>query len=235
MPLAIAGVAALAVGAASGSSSAARTSASAYAVLINVPGAQSSGTLTSPAGSYQYRDLVAVHSYSAGSALSGRRAYGHSDLSGVTLLGGFVTASAVGARAFADGRNAPAKGTFGGAVSDLVVAGAAVTVPPGGQFEIPGIGWGTVNERRIVRSNGAYRGSEVALHIRLSADWHNLPAGTEILLGYADAAAAGREAPAKPGSAEPPAPTETAATRARRGVDRRSHQALCAGRAAAGE
>lgn len=212
MPLAIAGVAALAVGAASGASSAARTSASAYAVLINMPGAQSSGTLTSPAGSYQYRDLVAVHSYSAGSALSGSRAYGHSDLTGVTLLGGVVTASAVGARAFADGRDASAKGTFGGTVTDLVVAGAAVTVQPGGQFEIPGIGWGAVNERRIVRSNGAYRGSEVALHIRLSSDWHNLPAGTEILLGYADAAASGREAPAKAGSPEPATPTVTAPT-----------------------
>ena len=29
----------------------------------------------------------------------------------------------------------------------------------------------------------------MALHIHLSSDWHNLPAGTEILLGYSDAAA----------------------------------------------
>jgi murein DD-endopeptidase MepM/ murein hydrolase activator NlpD len=210
LPLAVAGVAALAIGAVSDSSAAARTTASSYAVLINVPGAQSSGTLTSPAGSYQYRDLVAVHSYSAGSALSGARAYGHSDLSGVSLLGGFVTASEVDARAFADGRTGPARGTFGGVVTDLVVAGAAVSVQPGGQFAIPGIGWGVVNERRVVRSDGAYRGSEVALHIHLSSDWHNLPAGTEILLGYADAAASGREAPAKTGSSTPATPADTA-------------------------
>jgi len=187
--LAVAGVAALAVGVAPGSGTAERTTASAYAVLINVPGAQSSGTLTSPAGSYTYRDLVAIQSYTAGSALTGDRAYGHSDLTGVTLLGGVVTASAIASRTYADGRDAPATGSFGGSVTDLVVAGAAVSVAPGGQFAIPDIGWGAVDERRIVRSDGAYRGSEVALHIHLSSDWHNLPAGTEILLGYSDAAA----------------------------------------------
>jgi murein DD-endopeptidase MepM/ murein hydrolase activator NlpD len=190
LPLAVAGVAALAVGAAAGSDTAARTAGSAYAVLINVPGAQSSGTLTSPAGSYQYRDLVAIHSYTAGSALSGERAYGHSDLSGVTLLGGAVTAGAITSRTYADGRKSPATGSFGGSVTDLVVAGAAVSVAPGGQFAIPGIGWGAVNERRVVRSDGAYRGSEVALHIHLSSDWHDLPAGTDVVLGYSDAAAA---------------------------------------------
>ena len=50
LSLAVAGVAALAVGGAAGASQAPRTTASAYAVLINVPGAQSSGTLASPSG-----------------------------------------------------------------------------------------------------------------------------------------------------------------------------------------
>ena len=62
---------------------------------------------------------------------------------------------------------------------------------PAGSSPIPGIGWGAVDERRVVRSDGAYRGSEVALHIHLSSDWHDLPAGTEVLLGYSDAAASG--------------------------------------------
>ena len=57
--LAMAGVIALAAGVASGQGSAARTKGSSYAVLISVPGAQSSGTLTSPSGSYTYRDLLA--------------------------------------------------------------------------------------------------------------------------------------------------------------------------------
>jgi murein DD-endopeptidase MepM/ murein hydrolase activator NlpD len=188
--LAVAGVVALAVGAAAGADQTPGTTAGAYAVLINVPGAQSSGTLSSPAGSYAYRDLVAVHAYSAGSALSSsERAYGHSELTGVSLLAGAVTADAVVSRTYADGRRAPATGSFGGSVSGLLVTGAAVAVQPGGQFAIPGIGWGAVDERRIVRSDGAYRGSEVALHVHLTSDWHDLPAGTEILLGYSDAAA----------------------------------------------
>ncbi|HET6172006.1 MAG TPA: M23 family metallopeptidase [Gaiellales bacterium] len=188
--LAVAGGAALAVGEASGAGQAARTTASAYAVLINVPGAQSSGTLSSPAGSYQYRDLVAIQAYAAGSALSSSdRAYGHSELTGVSLLGGAVTADSVISRTYADGREAPATGSFGGSVTGLVVGGAAVAIQPGAQFAIPDIGWGVANERRVVRSDGAYRGSEVALHVHLTSDWHNLPAGTEILLGYSDAAA----------------------------------------------
>jgi murein DD-endopeptidase MepM/ murein hydrolase activator NlpD len=216
LPLAVAGVAALAVGVAAGSDTAARTAGSAYAVLINVPGAQSSGTLTSPAGSYQYRDLVAIHSYTAGSALSGDRAYGHSDLSGVTLLGGAVTAGAITSRTYADGRETPATGSFGGSVTDLVVAGAAVSVAPGGQFAIPGIGWGAVNERRVVRSDGAYRGSEIALHIHLASDWHDLPAGTEILLGYSDAASTGKPG-ADTATAKAPGSPATTAVAARGG------------------
>jgi murein DD-endopeptidase MepM/ murein hydrolase activator NlpD len=195
LSLAVAGVAALALAAAAGASPAPRTTASAYAVLINVPGAQSSGTLSSPAGSYRYRDLVAVQAYSAGSAVGGsERAYGHSELTGISLLAGAVTAEAALSRTYADGRQAPATGSFGGSVLGLVVAGAAVAVQPGGQFAIPGIGWGAVDERRIVRSDGAYRGSEVALHIHLTSDWHDLPAGTEVLLGYSDAAAAAHAA-----------------------------------------
>jgi murein DD-endopeptidase MepM/ murein hydrolase activator NlpD len=208
--LAIAGVTALAVGAAAGSSTAADASGSAYAVLINVPGAQSSGTLTSPNGSYQYRDLVSVHDYTAGTAISGDHAYGHGELTGVSLLGGMVTADAITAKSFADGSKAPASGTFGGAVTNLVVAGAAVAVLPGGQFAIPGIGYGAVDERRIVQSDGAYRGSEVGLHIHLTSDWHDLPAGTEILLGYAQAAAASAGVTAKNAAGSPVVPGTTA-------------------------
>ena len=137
---------------ASGSGAAAQVTGSSYAVLINVPGAQSSGTLTSPSGSYQYRDLVSIHAYDAGSALSGERAYAHADLTGISLLGGLVTADAAAARTFADGRKQQASGTFGGSVTNLVVEGAAVSVQPGGQFAIPGVGFGAVDERRVVHS-----------------------------------------------------------------------------------
>ena len=170
---------------------AARTTASAYAVLINVPGAQSSGTLTSPAGSYQYRDLVAIHSYTAGSALSGERAYGHSDLSGVTPAGRCRDrrrdrlahlrrrAQGAGHRLVRRRRHRPRRRRSGG----LGAAGRPVR-------RSRASAGARSNERRVVRSDGAYRGSEVALHIHLTSDWHNLPAGTEILLGYSDAAAA---------------------------------------------
>ena len=63
---------------------------------------------------------------------------------------------------------------------------------PGGQFDIPGIGWG----RRTNGGSCARTGPTAAPRWRstsISADWHNLPAGTEILLGYSDAAATGHE------------------------------------------
>ena len=88
-------------------------------------------TLASPGGSYSYRDLVSVHDYTAGSALSNGQVYAHAELSGVSLLGGLVTADAISAKAFADGRNATATGTFGGAVTGLVVAGAAARIVDG--------------------------------------------------------------------------------------------------------
>ena len=121
-----------------------------------------------------------------------------------------MTAESVLARTFADGSQDQATGTFGGTVTGLVVAGAAVSVQPGGQFEIPGIGYGAVNERRILRSDGAYRSSEVALHIHLSSGWHNLPAGTEILLGYAAAAATGHETVVRLSPGGPATPVTTA-------------------------
>jgi len=73
---------------AAGSNAATGATGSAYAVLINVPGAQSSGTQTSPAGSYCTATFVSVHAYTAGTAISGAHAYGHSELTGVSLLGG---------------------------------------------------------------------------------------------------------------------------------------------------
>jgi murein DD-endopeptidase MepM/ murein hydrolase activator NlpD len=185
-------------------SSATRTSGSAYAVHISVPGARASGTLSSPAGSYRYRDLVSVQGYVAGSAISGPRVYAHSELTGVSLLGGFVTAEAITAKSFADGSTAPATGTFGGTVTGLVVAGASVSLQPGARFEIPGIGWGTLDERADVHSEGAYRGFEVGLRVHLSSDWHDLPAGTEIVLGYAQAAAVGTSTAARSGAATAP-------------------------------
>jgi murein DD-endopeptidase MepM/ murein hydrolase activator NlpD len=184
--LALGGATALAHTSVAGSGGA-RATASAYAVHISVPGAQASGTLTSPAGSYQYRDLVSVTGYTAGSAISGARAYAHSELTGISLLAGLVTADGITAQSFADGRASPATGTFGGSVANLAVAGTAVSVPPGGRFDIPGIGWGTLEERRVARSDGSYRGSEAGLHIQLTSDWHDVPAGTEIVLGYTEA------------------------------------------------
>ena len=110
---------------------------------------------------------------------------------GVSLLGGLVTAGVDRvAQAYADGRKTPATGTFGGASAISSSPARPSRWRPAAQFDIPDIGWGAVDERRVVRSDGRlprFRGR--APPASLDVDWHDLPAGTEILLGYADAAA----------------------------------------------
>ena len=200
------------------------TTGSAYAVLINVPGAQSSGTLTSPARLLPVprprrgaRPTPRARRSAAPRAYGAQRAHGRQP-----------------ARRRRDGRVARRARRTPTAARRRPPARSAARSPtssspaprsrcsPARQFEIPGIGYGAVDERRVVQSDGAYRGSEVALHVHLSVGWHDLPAGTEILLGYAEAAApasrGGRRWPPRGSSS---APDRDGGGRARRrGLDR---------------
>ena len=111
------------------------------------------------------------------------------------------------------------------------------SVQPGGQFEIPGIGYGAVDERRVVRSGRRLprlRGRRCTS--TSASDWHDLPAGTEILLGYAEAAAtaAAVDAAKLDGGGRPRRRDDHRDRPRRRGDDRQS-QSRRAGRAAAGE
>ena len=189
-----------------------RVTGEAYAVRVIVPGAQTSGTGSSTGGSYAYRDLVSVGSYSTGVEQTADRAYAHAELSSVSLLDGLVQVSSVSAKVFADGRTAEASGAFDGGVGSISVAGAGVGA---GRFEIPGIGYGSTSEQREISHGGAaFRGAAVGLRVHLSIGWHDLPAGTEVVLGYADAGARAKPAaptPAAPQADQSPVPAERGA------------------------
>ena len=185
----------------------ARVTGDAYAVRVIVPGAQASGTGSSAAGSYAYRDLVAVSAYATGLEQTADRAYTHAELSGVSLLDGLVQVSSISAKVFADGRGESAVGTFDGGVGAITVGGSPVGA---GRFEIPGVGYGSTSEQRVVSGGGeVFRGAVVGLRVHLSVGWHDLPAGTEVMLGYADAGALA--SPAAPVPAAPSKPVTQAA------------------------
>src|SRR5262245_29174404 len=99
-----------------------RTAASAVGVQVVVPGASTSSTGGNAVGSYDYRDLVSIGSYTASSNTTASTATAKSSLSSVSLLGGLVTASSVSVSSTAEGE-ATAHGAFESTVSGLTVGG----------------------------------------------------------------------------------------------------------------
>jgi hypothetical protein len=196
-----------------GAASSAPATARAMAVQVVVPGAATTQGGSSGSGSYAYRDLVSVGSYTVSTTLTARSSTAVSQLSGISLLGGIVQISALSAaiRSTATGTNAPV-GDFGGAIGSITVNGAGVGSSPGARIDIPDLGYATVDQR-IVRSQpgaDAYRGTELAFTLHLDVGWHDMPAGTEVIVGYADAGISRVEAePDRGGQAAPPAPATT--------------------------
>jgi murein DD-endopeptidase MepM/ murein hydrolase activator NlpD len=200
----------LAAATAGGAASSPPATARAVAVQVVVPGAATTQGGASGSGSYAYRDLVSVGSYSVTTTTTARSSTAVSQLSGVSLLGGIVQISALSAavRATAPGSDDPA-GDFGGSIATVTLNGTAVGVGPGSRIDIPDLGYATVDQR-IVSSQphaDAYRGSEIAFELHLDVGWHDMPAGTEVLVGYADAGISRVDAaPERGGKAAPPAP-----------------------------
>jgi murein DD-endopeptidase MepM/ murein hydrolase activator NlpD len=179
-----------------------RTAATSVGVQIIVPGAHTSSTGSSSVGAYDYRDLVSVGSYKATSDTSQTNATAGAELTGISLLGGLVTASSVSVHAAAQS-DTTATGTFESTVSGLTVGGVAVPVGPNAHFDLPdGLGYGIVEEQSVASAGSTYRGYGVGLVVHLNVGWHDMPAGTEVRLGYADAGASAAPKPK-------PTPTDT--------------------------
>ena len=126
------------------------------------------------------------------------------EVNNLNVFNGEITASAIVARAHASARAGAAKGdTTGSGVTGLVALGQSVS---GGTVALAD--WGSVTALAGSGSGSAatgYRGNITALEIRLTADHGGLPAGTTILVGYAEVAAQAAAAPppAKPRKPKP--------------------------------
>jgi murein DD-endopeptidase MepM/ murein hydrolase activator NlpD len=197
--------------------------ASAYGVQVVVAGSGggSAGVVSAPpdasaGGSFAYPadGSVAQAGSAAGNAATavGDRATSRSaaDVSSLSLFGGEITLSSAAARATATAKGEQASGDVStSSVQGLVVLGQAVSASPGASVALADWGQATVLEQSRAPTNDAgrhgYRVAVLALRVHLTKEHGGLPAGSQILVGYAEAFAEGRAAPPPP----EPAPVET--------------------------
>lgn len=216
-PIALLVVVSLLSAAAAGASSqrqqAAGASARAQAISVLVPGQAGGATpaISAPGDQVQFSggfaygtdpttgaSIVTAGSANASvSADSGTtsQANATAEVSGLSLFNGEITASSVVAQAHADSRAASGNGNVNGStVSGLVALGQAVA--PGATIALADWGSLTAVAGGVSGTPAAgYRGSVTALQIHLNADHGGLPAGTSIVVGYAEVAAQAAPAP----------------------------------------
>jgi murein DD-endopeptidase MepM/ murein hydrolase activator NlpD len=209
VPVALAALVALSVGPASATRSASNlTAARAFAVQVAVPGQPGSSTPSVSAppdsvgvgGSFAYPADGSV--ISAGSVTYGAFANpgqsatssASAEVSTISIFGGDVTVATVTAksRASANSKSSSADSN-GSAVTGVAIQGQAVTPGSGTQFPIGNWGYVVTLQQGLTsldtkRSAGT-RAFVTGLHVRLTADHYGLPAGTEVMIGYAEAGA----------------------------------------------
>jgi murein DD-endopeptidase MepM/ murein hydrolase activator NlpD len=173
--------------------------ARAYAIRVVVPDQPGAETPTVSApedsvvfsGSFDYNGLVTTGSANASASAVGgpsASATASAEINDLSLFGGEITAKTVVAQAHAEARAGAAKGDIAGsAVTELTALGQPVT---GNASQLAD--WGSLTTVAGAASGSpatGYRGSVTALEIRLTAGHGGLPAGTTILVGYAEVAA----------------------------------------------
>ena len=141
------------------------------------------------------------------------RAVGRSvvKVSSVSLFGGEVTADSVTSKSVSRASPSSAGGDLSGSgVSNLIVLGASVAVSANQKIPLGDWGYAIALERAVTDQNTSlrrgHRGFVVGLHVHLTADHGGLPAGTEIFIGYAEAAATAAKAVVSPPSPPPSSP-----------------------------
>ena len=209
----------------------AASSARAIGVRIVVPGAAGGhvAVVTAPparsvtSGGYAYAggavSTGAIAASVRATSTSRASASATGTVQAVSLFGGEIAVDAISVQASARATARGATGTLATSrLSGLRVLGT--TVEPRPNLRVPLADWGyaVVLEQAVVRSQKAahgYRGFVTGLHVHLTADHGGLPAGTEIMIGYAEAAARmpkGAQPPPPPPPPPPPAPAPVQTT-----------------------
>jgi murein DD-endopeptidase MepM/ murein hydrolase activator NlpD len=188
---------------ASSSGSQAAATASAYGIRVVVPG-QAGGSSTSvsappnasgSASGFAYPgdgSIVTTGGLTA-TASTSIAANAHSlatiSVNSFSLFGGEVTASSITSRAAAGTSGTRANGTLANSsVTGLTVGGVAQGASPNGRVALGNWGYAITLEQATVQSagNAQYRGYVTGLDVHVTAEHGGLPAGSEILVGYAE-------------------------------------------------
>jgi murein DD-endopeptidase MepM/ murein hydrolase activator NlpD len=178
-----------------------------YAIKVIVPGQGGAATaaVAAPkdsvafgnASSYPSSDVVSWgSSVASASASPGQTATASASavVSSLSLFGGEVTATSIRGHVEASANADGASGGFdGSSVETFVVQNQAVSAEPGTHVALGDWGSAIVLAEGSAPAEKSYRGNVTALDIRLTADHGGLPAGTQILVGYAEAAVSSPE------------------------------------------
>ena len=232
LPLAFLAAGALAAGSAGASSPAQKNQAAAraFSVKIVIPGQAGGGTaaVTAPpdavalGGTFSYPAdgsvvVTGTLSASASTDVGARTASGRatSEVASLQLFGGEISATRLSVRATAgasptDGSGSPA----GATVAGLTILGQPVPAQP--NTRVPLADWGSaivleqgVDPTAPAGRKGA-RTTVAALDVQLTQAHGGLPAGSQILVAYAEASAQAKAAPPPP--PPPPSPVTNPGT-----------------------
>ncbi len=212
-------MAVLALGGPAGAQSGPSASAQAAGVRISVPGGDggAAAVVAAPpqAGAtidgWSFGDgavTVGSTSTAARTGLGSSRSTATSSatIQAVSLFGGEITADSVFVKAGSRASGTEANGSLAASgLSNLVVLGKAVGAGSNARVNLGDWGYAVVLEQAVVRQKSArlgFRGFVTGLHVVLTKEHGGLPAGTEISIGYAEAAASAPKA--KPAPAPPP-------------------------------
>ena len=201
-------------------------SASAYGIVVVVPGQGGSGAASaaapgpapaSAADGFAYpADGSAVSTGALSSSVSADttgEAGGQAvtDVLFVSLFNGEVTADSAAGRAKASASGADAAGS---SLSNVVLLGQSVGAAPNARYPLGDWGYAVTLEQSVDFTTGATsreaRASVTALRVVLTADHGGLPAGSEILVGHAEAAASVPVVVSRPAPPPPPPPKKPA-------------------------
>ena len=125
----------------------------------------------------------------------------------ISIFGGEIMVGALSTRASATASQSRVTGGLSGSwLADVTVLGQPVRAAPNARVPLEDWGYVVLLEQAVVRASGAKVGRRTlvsGLHVHVTADHGGLPAGSEILIGYAEAGATARKAVIQP----PPQPS----------------------------
>ena len=181
------------------------SSAEAFAIQVSVPGQGGAvgGAVSGPpdavgvGGAFAFPgdgSIAQAASISSSVSASGANSQAEVSVSGLSLFGGEVTVASITVNANARASaKAASGGTAGSSVTGMTVAGAPVASGPGSSVALGDWGSATILQGSSSpygsRKARGFNAGVTALHVHVNVEHAGVPAGTDIVVGYADVAA----------------------------------------------